>query len=351
MYKYDMKLHDPLPAFSQTAYSQLLDLLRGQEAMRSPRDISGSFATKLISGKRYWYLSSRLGSGSPRQVYIGPDTPEIRNLVEKAKQAPADDRIKISKSLGRTLVEQGAQSLPAPFLSMLRRLTDAGAFRAGAVLIGTHAFAAYGPMLGLRWKDHHYTNDIDIAHGGRSMALALRPDDAAQAHDALTFDGGFIPSILEDGSCGVTYRDSKDSTFEIDFVVPHVGVDDPVEVEALSVKAKPLRFLEFLLEDTQPAVALAPSGASLLVRVPNPARFAAHKLIVSTLRGPHEATKANKDLAHFRALAEVLSEDDLRESIADCMSRGPAWKRRSLTSLTRLGALGWIEDPNAGRSV
>jgi hypothetical protein len=219
------------------------------------------------------------------------------------------------------------------------------------VLIGTHAFAAFGPMLGLRWKDHHYTNDIDIAHGGRSMALALRPDDAAQAHDALTFDGGFVPSVLEDGSCGVTYRDSKNATFEIDFVVPYVGVDDPVEVQALSVKAKPLRFLEFLLEDTQPAVALAPSGASLLVRVPNPARFAAHKLIVATLRGPHEATKAIKDLAHFKALADVLPEEDLRESIAECMNRGPGWKRRLRTSLTRLEALGWIEDPDTGLSV
>lgn len=346
-----MKLHEPLPAFSQTSYSQLLDLLRGQDVMRSPGDISGSFATKLISGKRYWYLSSRLGSGSPRQVYIGPDKPEIRELVDKAKKSPSDDRFKIAKSLGKSLVDQGAQSLPAPFLSMLRRLTDAGAFKAGAVLIGTHAFSAYGPMLGLRWRDHHYTNDIDIAHGGRSMALALRPDDAAQAHDALTFDGGFIPSILEDGSCGVTYRDSKNATFEIDFVVPYSGDDDPVEVQALSVKAKPLRFLEFLLEDTQPAVALAPSGASLLVRVPNPARFAAHKLIVATLRGTHEATKSNKDLSHFKALAEVLPEEDLRAAIVDCMSRGPTWKRRSLASLTKLGALKWVDDPNIAGSV
>ncbi|MCP5249404.1 MAG: hypothetical protein H6942_12870 [Candidatus Accumulibacter sp.] len=40
---------------------------------------------------------------------------------------------------------------------MIKRLADYGFFRAGGLLIGTHAFIAIGNVLGVRWADSQRT--------------------------------------------------------------------------------------------------------------------------------------------------------------------------------------------------
>jgi len=50
-------------------------------------------------------------------------------------------------------------------------------------------------------------------------------------------------------------------------------------------------------------------GAGILVNVPDPARFAFHKLWISGRRPVSEQTKAAKDLRQAGAVLEVLLED------------------------------------------
>lgn len=331
-----MEHSNALSGLAQATYSQLLDLLTSAELRRAPHSVHGSFSVKQVGGKRFWYFSLRIDPQKVRQIYIGPDVEAVRKLVEQHQQKPADSAL-VLQSLSKLLIANGGQTIGNPFLLMLRRLADAGAFRAGAVVVGTHAFNAYSGMLGVRWLDSFKTNDVDIAHGGRSMALALRHDDAADLHGALTIDNGFLPAILESGVAGVTYRSQRDATFEIDFVTPETSVVGPVTIPSLNVVAQPIKFIQFLLQDVQRAVVLSDAGSSQLVTVPAPARYAAHKLIVAANRPVAERAKSKKDLKQFLALAEVLPEDEINEALAAAASEGPGWRSRLARSLKLVG--------------
>jgi hypothetical protein len=56
-----------------------------------------------------------------------------------------------------------------------------------------------------------------------------------------------------------------------------------------------LKFMEFSLQDLQQTAVISNDGA-VLVNIPNPARFALHKLIVAGERGGTFITKIRKDL-------------------------------------------------------
>jgi hypothetical protein len=67
----------------------------------------------------------------------------------------------------------------------------------------------------------------------------------------------------------------------VDFLTPNEGKETgrPQALPALRTDAQPLRFLDYLIHDPEPAVIL--HGAGIHVYVPAPARYAVHKLIVS----------------------------------------------------------------------
>ena len=92
----------------------------------------------------------------------------------------------------------------------------------------------------------------------------------------------------------------------------------PVLLSGLNAAAEPVRYLDYLLDNSQPAA--VPFGAGLLVRVPDPARFALHKLAVSQRRQAAFAAKSRKDIAQAAAVLEVLN--DLRPG--DVIAAGEA---------------------------
>ena len=105
---------------------------------------------------------------------------------------------------------------------------------------------------------------------------------------------------------------------------------------------QPLPFLEFILEDVHQAAVLSAVGATL-VNVPDPARFALHKLLVFAERRRHDPSKALKDLRQAAALLEVLArfrEDDVVSLWhGGLRSRGPGWVRRADAGLKALAPL------------
>ena len=105
-------------------------------------------------------------------------------------------------------------------------------------------------------------------------------------------------------------------------------------VEAAAV---PLQFLNYLIEDATPAVALIESGA--LVRVPLPARYAVHKLIVAQRRPPG-STKRAKDLVQAAELIDALERSDpdaIEDALVDAAERGPQWRTLIGASLAEIG--------------
>ena len=113
----------------------------------------------------------------------------------------------------------------------------------------------------------------------------------------------------------------------IDFLTPMIGKEtqQPVFLPAFKLSAQPLRHLGYLLEPVSQAVILG--NDPILVNLPDPARFALHKLWTSARRIPAFQTKAKKDIIQAEQLIEVLLEDrpdDLRsawKSLPDAKTR------------------------------
>ena len=124
----------------------------------------------------------------------------------------------------------------------------------------------------------------------------------------------------------------------VEFLTPAFGDERVKPLPALGVSAQALNYLNFLIAEPIPAIALYRSG--VLVQIPRPERFAIHKLIVADRRqgGPDQA-KSRKDRSQAAFLIEVLSEDrpdDLAEALEDARSRGPRWRDRITASLARM---------------
>lgn len=73
-------------------------------------------------------------------------------------------------------------------------------------------------------------------------------------------------------------------------------------------------------------------GPGIPVKVPEPERFALHKLLVSQLRRGSAANRAKsrKDLAQAGILIQVLTQDRpfrLAEAWRELLGRGPAWRQ------------------------
>ena len=68
-----------------------------------------------------------------------------------------------------------------------------------------------------------------------------------------------------------------------------------------------------------------------MVRVPQPARYAVHKLIVAKERSKTFALKAHKDLEqsfHLQKVFEKLDPESLSEAFKEARERGPGWRKR-----------------------
>jgi hypothetical protein len=128
----------------------------------------------------------------------------------------------------------------------------------------------------------------------------------------------------------------------LDVLMPFSGPDrGPIHSKRLGSHGQPQRVLDYLVVDPVESILLVGGGAP--THIPNPARFALHKLIVSQRRNPIEAAKKRKDLLQAQQLIELLLEDDpnaLRKAYKDLKGRGPKWNAYFKEGI---GALGNME--------
>ncbi len=321
-------LHADLRLTAQTAYAQLLDAALGAEHARSVADLNGSFNAKTVKGRKYWYFQYTEPSGDLRQVYVGPDGEAVRRLMARKSEPSAAASL---APLARSALALGCEGVLARHYRVLRRLADYGFFQAGGVLIGTHAFFAYGNMLGVRWQGQDRTQDIDFAHAGKSVSLLLPGNLEVRTDDAIeSLDMGFLPVKGLSGKTGGTYLNPREPEFRLDFLTPRGRRDAPFSHPQLNVALQPLRFMEFSLEGVEQAVVFCDEGA-LVVNVPEPARFALHKLLVYGERTGTFRAKSAKDLAQAAALLSYLCEyreDTVENAARDLLSRGAGWSSR-----------------------
>ena len=330
-------LYAELDLRAQTAYAQLYDAALSAEHFRSIADLKGSFNSKTVKGTRYWYYQYKEPSGKLHQVYVGPDNDAVAALRERKSAAAATQSL---GRLARSAATLGCAEISFKHARVLSRLCEYGFFKAGGVLIGTHAFLAFGNMLGIRWPGADRTEDVDFAHAGKSLSIALPTDLRIETDGAIdSLNMGFLPTSSLAANRGGTYLNPNEPTFRLDFLMPRSrDGEKPFHHPKLGVYMQPLPFIEYSLENLKQAV-LFSGETAILVNVPDPARYALHKLIVYGERSGEFRTKGVKDLQQSAALLSFLAArypSDVDKAWKDLVSRGKGWRARVRVGLDAL---------------
>jgi len=204
----------------------------------------------------------------------------------------------------------GATETPAYEGKVLALLAKSGMFLAGGVVIGTLAFRAYANMLGVNWHSDLQTRDIDLASNYKYPIVFPRSKKPINLSNILLDSGmGFLEvPALNRKSPSTTFK-IRGQELSVELLTPMRGRDTakPIEITGLSAFAYPFRFLDYLLDDIQPAVLLYKYG--IFINVPAPARFAFHKLVVSQRRRAGDVEKIKRDVSQAEQVFEVLVDE------------------------------------------
>jgi len=294
-----------------TAYQDLVEAHRTRAVLEQP----GTPFAKQISGSTYWYTRQRVGDRVVDR-YLGPDSEDIRRHIHGLQE-----QRDVEKSLEHrcsVLVAQlraaGLPTLDRQTGSILNALARSAAFRLGGTLVGTHAFRLYAAELGTRFAGAlAATEDLDIA-AFENLKLAVH--DKADPSLAATLKAlDFVPAPNLDPKGRRTKWRLRKGGAIVEFLAPRMQSRREIaELHPLGVFAQTLPFLNFLIAEPIPAVALYRSG--ILVQIPRPERYAVHKLILAQRRSGAGLAKVPKDLAQAEALVRMLVEDRPRELAA-----------------------------------
>lgn len=292
------------PLSVHTIYQDLLEAHRD----RAFASVQGTPYLKELPQGQYWYARQRIGD-TIRDRYIGPDNAELRERIERDRETIADEKA-LERSNAVLVAQLRAAGLPTidrQTGSVLAAMAKSGVFRLGGTLVGTHAFRLYSAELGVAFAGAlAVTQDIDIAaFENLKLAVQDKPDPSlAETFKSLSLE----PAPGLDPRGRSTRWKLKGGAALIDFLAPRMqSKKEIVKIEPLDIYAQTLPFLNFLIADPIPAVALYRSG--VLVQIPRPERYAIHKLIVSQRRSGPGLAKIPKDLAQAEALIRVLAED------------------------------------------
>ena len=322
---------DPLaiPPPMQTLFADL-----AQQVATAP--IAGSVYRRSRDGIEYLY--AKLPVGNER----------VDRFIGKADDAEAVARAEEMR-VGAALMKQRRRivsmlrngGLPGPDRTLgaiLDAMAHAGLFCDGAILIGTAAYLISGPVVGYRLPAPTLmTGDLDLAT--TSLLLGADPPERFEAilRRADPSFAGVMP--LNRGALPSRFRNAQG--YLVDLVTPQLRRSDtnPMPVTGLGAGATPLHHLAWLLEDPIPTIALW--GGGVAVTIPQPHRFAVHKLILAQRRDPANRLKRSKDLAQAKALIDAFLRHDrfaLIDALDDARARGKrGWAEPIDRSLAELG--------------
>jgi hypothetical protein len=319
-----------LPLNVQTLYADLA------QSLTFSTTIPASISTHTARGKAYLYAVEKHGSARVKR-YLGPaDHPDAQKEADEVRRSAEQAKAR------RTTVSMIKRAgVAAPTLEMgrvLEALSNAGLFRNGVILVGTAAYQVYSAVVGA-YLSHAAatTQDADLA----AASLAVVADTTGE--DLLAIlrraDPSFVSQIgLDPRVPPKRFRSA--AGLDVDVLTRYRSrADDerPIVIPGLRCSAQPLRYLEFLMQDPMTAVALY--GAGIQTLVPQPARYAVHKLIVAQVR-TDGSTKRAKDLAQSKELIEALAASDphsVPEAIENACRRGVKWSMHIEQSLREIG--------------
>jgi len=176
---------------------------------------------------------------------------------------------------------------------VLNRFNKAGILQS-MVLIGSWSIYFYKYYFASEtYSTFIRTKDIDFL-----IPLPLRFTKELDVFK-LVEDIGFIEQYK--GSKGYIKLEHPDLTIE--FLVPEKGrgTDKPYLIPQLAINAQPLRFLDFLLDNT-----ISVNADGLRIRLPHPAAYALHKFIIFKRR--RKVDKHDRDIeGALRVFGELMN--------------------------------------------
>ncbi len=280
------------------------------------------------NGTEFWVHRYSDAAGRRKETYLGTtDDQAVSARLEPLRLRIEEANATIGRV--RVLARAGFATVDRKTYSTLASLHNHGLFRAGAVLIGSHAFGALLNALGVRAVPYA-TEDVDIA---RPEALALPELPAFIDMLRETGIGFFEVPALHRRQHPTSFKEGGRSRLTVDLLVPSPGEGyATIAVPELKAHAKGLPYLGYLLSGSQEVPVLSPYGV-VLVRVPVPERYAVHKLVLSQLR-TEKTGKSAKDLAQAATLIAVLVEG-FPGALEDALSAAPRGAARHLRKAMR----------------
>jgi hypothetical protein len=265
----------------QTIYAALLAALCSDTSADKDRGLVG----KTVKGNRFYYRQHRGPDGVRRETYIGPQTRDLLERARQQQQALAAERAR--RALVQALVRARAvPPVPVGVGRVLAALAHGGLFHAEATLLGATALRAYGPMLGTMLTGAMLA---DADPGLIAVALAADPPPLL---DLLhTMEPSFVPVLPPHDP-------------------PEAYVSDKRRLTVAFPTPSPARKLvQYLVQGAQQAAILYAGG--ILVRVPDPARYAWARLLAPSTDGHLQATMLFAALAQQRPQDIVAAWHDL----------------------------------------
>jgi hypothetical protein len=198
---------------------------------------------------------------------------------------------------------------------VLKVFAENGLFEEGVELIGSWCFQLYEKRLGAKGFPLK-TQDIDFL-----IPNPFRGKDHAGFISKLE-ELGFKPDFKSDGSLYLWNADVK-----IEFITPEKGrgADGSIRIKKLGINAIPLRFVSLLLDN--PIVVI---DKGIKIRLPNPANFCLHKLIIASRR--RDIDKGLKDLQQAICTSVIISRREAK-TLFDSLPR--KWRKAILQMLEK----------------
>lgn len=285
----------------------------------------------------YWVSRRRAGEKVVEQA-LGPDTPDLREKIEQAKeeQALAKAQAKLTSSSISMLKSAGALAPDVQSGKLFAALSKAGFFESGGVLGGTMAFRHYPLLLGMEAPETSFlmTADMDLL---ASSSLKLNFPEGSLSAQLLSLGIPLEPIFPMDPKDPMKWLYGE---IELELLSPVARGGQASRLhEGVGERVQALPFLEFSVDDTENAISLYRSGS--LIRVPKPERYALHKLLVAESRTGSFSAKSQKDLAQADWLIEALNEVrpyELYSAWENLQSRGKKWRSLASRALNKIPA-------------
>jgi hypothetical protein len=172
---------------------------------------------------------------------------------------------------------------------------------------------------GINYLPNIKTRDLDF--------LVPKPSTMKQTIDIpeLLRDLGFVVGFK--GSKGYIKLQHPDLIVEFLVLEKGKGSDEPYSLPQLGVNAVGLRFLSFLSQNT-----ILVRVKNLIIKLPHPANFALHKLIISQRRRNKE--KAEKDNETARKILKALIDKGEINSVKKVFTSVPVkWQSKIINGL------------------